>query len=1758
MAEKNHASLFFILLMASISLLIFTGGAWAAQVCSLPSDGCPSGESCCYFTNTCGPSDIPCSECNVQSFVIPGQCCGAGSTGSACDNAMFYCSDVSSAKCCGVVPGCKATCQLSGGCNSGAMAMCTSESGSTLHVGGCNDLNQAACGLVPKCVWRPDSACQAPGETCGVPSTCCSGSTCGTDGLCKDCNGGQACSSASECCSGYSCELQGAGKTCCIGDGSSIKCNVDSQCCGGICTNHVCQAAICDFTPTAASYVDITLNNNAVSVFVYNLSKKDYIKKGMRGALVFAVNLTNKSNPSVCYGVTDSTGQTSYPYDPLAGGCTDNWFIFCPLKEALQSGDDGIKARGICLNSTGLDYNTVIAPAPSLCPGATSFVLRDYSNYFASHNELYVCNKVPSDYAPLCWPLMLIMGLLLGASFAVGKNPFQAFDFSSPRMNRGRQYSMRVQQRSFDATSIIMGAINTATSVKSGVKQISSGGKGSGGVESSAKGGFGKYLKSEFKPHTSFKDIGANVEGLKTKATERKAMRTLDKAKADFQSKYTPAELEAMRKPAVGTTPLGSAMLTVLSTLSSPNRKTQSKMKKDLIREKKQALTNAKADEKTAKALEKAKTDFQAKYTPEELEKIRGAAAVSSSPASLVTMALSAPSVLASKKAFEDNKKLRIREKTAALADAKKNGDADGIKKARADLDQAKNMTFGTPSTARARAELYQAKNWKFGSAAPASLGDNWTKKGAWDDLVGRNASSSTGGTNQTGQNAENTAKPPIPSMGVSGAGLQIAMSTPDSWHVIGSFFKKSFWSKDGFKDRRDAVGVTQVFDKMAGATSTGQALGMWLLFLLKKSMENSKLRDQAVTVKDQNDYRIKTNLRFSGVRETATSLFRLYSVMSILSSYTRGLGAATGSRALSENGIGFLEKFNNRTVASIGKYDFTAASFASLVDPSLSGYYVGGGLPYPLSFLTPAVTGAMAWSKKQAYSLEKDLPNKSLVKIDDNGLAYWNDGSKDRCVDTRTNKELAKFTKPSDDEVAKMKSGFIVVDQKAKPSSPATFSLLSDREEKRQFEKLKSYNQAQAEWESFVSRFTFTKMFSPISPNERSKYLRDLEFLSNYANITDPSANATKHAIRRYNRLTRLHLSSTDIQAIKNENTDQINAMENGSKIDLKLNGRDCVVEKTAQGELEIYGVRNKDSLEKYREKYERAQILARNYEALAMNYSILSNLPNNAENREIRNQILSMQGVITSNINTIDFMEGILKSKDICTDARALVKEYEKSAIAAQLEKNKQFVEDSEETVERAHQGKLPSGQKVNIKKAEEIEKEDMLDKVKKDIKTAEVALEIYDAVKTGLINPDNLKSADESLVKNLMVASNFADSYTQLHVAAIQMGLESSMPKPSEFIGKSTDELAKDRGVLNVMCENISNYGKVRFKNDDSAGAYYDSLKEMMVSGNDVLTTGHNLSIAENEVSKAVTMVNSPVETELLPWLEQQRDEAIKQRDNSAEQQKMATLKLATALENHCDMLLENLKFDGRFAGTKEKITNSLKDAKLLKSTNPEGYLNYVSTMSTVIVQTHQTSDSYLNAQMEKTGWRDRSPYRSIPMASSLNSLRVAGVEGARPFDSNLTFPAGRSLSNSLYASGAEIKVPKYNPGMEGGLENPMTTMEKPIHAKEWVSDINQRLQQNKISIEDAAPVQVAYEAYKKDKTADNFEIMSKRTHAATKAIPELVEAVNSGKLDAEDTNAANAVIAQYRNVPSPGNSDQLLRAHIIIMKKINKKD
>lgn len=273
---------------------------------------------------------------------------------------------------------------------------------------------------------------------------------------------------------------------------------------------------LCPVSPIPTQMDIITTDNPAptpdnVAVFVYNLSEH-YEKSGLSHAIIYIINMTNASEPQLFYAVTgDGTdgplGWINISYSQASDGCMNYRFIFCPWPDPSVP-----EHREMCLNGT--------LPASTIAAGATAWDgyggTGDMAliNFLPSHNELFLCNTIPKTWSQLCWPLMLIFGLLLGASFALGRNPFLAFDFSGMRMNRGKQYTMRSQSRSFDLTSALMG-VDKLVGGKKGEKSLTgAAGKGLSRamVGKSGKGGIVGGMKNAFVGKSGNKGI---VGGMK-------------------------------------------------------------------------------------------------------------------------------------------------------------------------------------------------------------------------------------------------------------------------------------------------------------------------------------------------------------------------------------------------------------------------------------------------------------------------------------------------------------------------------------------------------------------------------------------------------------------------------------------------------------------------------------------------------------------------------------------------------------------------------------------------------------------------------------------------------------------------------------------------------------------------------------------------------------------------------------------------------------------------------------------------------------------------------------------------------------------------------------------------------------------------------------------------------------------------------------------------------------------------------------------
>lgn len=317
------------------------------------------------------------------------------------------------------------------------------------------------------------SCCGGTGLPCCTTGTpCVAGNACNpATQMCQACGAaGQPCCEGSTCGSGLSCDMSqnppvcyacgGISQPCCTTGTPCIAynyttCNATSQkcqacgaagqlCCSGICTGTglSCNTSAAIPTCFACGGAGMPCCTTGTTVCSANLSCQSGI---------CATSLPCASGEHIC----TTTGLCS-----VGGACCNAGQTLCP--------DGSCKSQHCAWNSLA---HACVERVAAGTPGYPVPLNANTSYYLPSLNQFYICNKKPSTYAGLCWPVMLILGLLIGASFLAGRNPFTAFDLSAPRMSRGKQYTMRNQNKSFDITSAVMIGANKMAETASGGEQ---------------------------------------------------------------------------------------------------------------------------------------------------------------------------------------------------------------------------------------------------------------------------------------------------------------------------------------------------------------------------------------------------------------------------------------------------------------------------------------------------------------------------------------------------------------------------------------------------------------------------------------------------------------------------------------------------------------------------------------------------------------------------------------------------------------------------------------------------------------------------------------------------------------------------------------------------------------------------------------------------------------------------------------------------------------------------------------------------------------------------------------------------------------------------------------------------------------------------------------------------------------------------------------------------------------------------------------
>jgi len=1271
--------------------------------------------------------------------------------------------------------------------------------------------------------------------------------------------------------------------------------------------------------PTVPSYTDVTLDpaNKAVGVYTYNLSEKSYTKTGMPNALLFMVNLTDQTSPNICYTVADSTGHLQFPYNPEKPGCTDYWFIFCPLGDAASN----LKSRETCLNSTGINYNSMIYQNPVACTPSPP-TAKNYPDHILSHNELYFCNKVTKDYAPLCWPLMLILGLLLGASFAAGKNPFHAFDFSSPRMGRGRQYSARVQNKSFDFLSYIMAAGSTAMSMKGSGKNKEQKAKiaDSKGKVKDAKAKLADAKKSGDKAaiNTAKANLSAarggvhsarvgvrqekrdakkaardekyNVEGHKTGMGKflHKAGAFLglgDKKSAERQEakkdQSNPQSL-APTTPKVADFNDGSKSGSTGQTVSGAQIGNQSNrvnmvVPRQIRQAKRESITDLNKSIKEAKTPEARKALRQEKHAlRQDFRSMRQNYGVS-------------------QHALE-KKGMKVGEDGKLYKDIKEPADKNGKPSPKTQFGFTKSKETVLSILTKSKAdEIKKEQDKEKGATMQPGAGT--------PDATSQQSTMTSTGASQTPD-----FKRQLPTTGATtGSSMAASMSATDILSVGISMFRRGFWSKEGFASRMKASEVDEFFiaaQKKAdsGSNTVGAMLVVLLLFLLKKMMENAKLRDKQKLGQEE-DLKVRANLKFTRVNDAVTSLFRIYSVLSVLSSYTKGIGAATGSKTLSR---GFMDGINGASIGNIGKYNINVAEIASWVDPSLREQRVGGGLPYPFNYLQSAVTGTVIGGdvllQKASDLFKRDVrvafvkdDEAYVAKVDDKGLLVRDNGNiVYEKISTVTGKvENSSVIRP---DLKKTQQTYVVV-------KDGNYTLMEQGAAHRYDNALRG---------------------------EAGTYMRSNSFVYNLKSKLAPLG------------LTSLYAIETKMKAFE-----ALNSLQDISRVD---------------GEKAL--------------------------------------------------KLIELRNTLISTITTANTFMGIENGRKGTELALNLLKSnQDRSVLQTRLDTYNAEITRFEKIRETRE---LSDGEKARLLIC------------KNDADIHEMALNIFDAMGSSAldIKKDVFDAANKQIVVNMRVVMDFTNAYISCYSQSLATGNDALLSDISAFRGHGVENLWQDTQMLNTMASTMQNFNEVRFNSPKAEQEYARGLSEMMKAGNAVITVGGSKSWAD----------------------------------------------YSQAMDNLCNTMINGVDFEGRF-GNKERdlkkllgeVEGRLKEINKSHAAGSEKYTYTDATgiakeidfgsavekcaadLTTVLetsVALHQTSNSYLNSEMAKTGWQDRAPYQSSPESDALHGVRTPSNAHGQRDTRGLYSPTFnlKSYSKAKYAPSAKFEMPVFDWSIEAGAITP----------------------------------------------------------------------------------------------------------------------
>jgi hypothetical protein len=336
-----------------------------------------------------------------------------------------------------------------------------------------------------------DSDCPE-GEIC-VNGECEEEDECSVDGDCPDgfeCTGGECTEIPPECETEADCE---EGEVCDPETGECVPAGEVGA------PETFCEGCPSEDSLVTRMFLDPDIPNKQISAVIF--AEVGTQRLAIEDATIFAQVIAKESGDvENCKMLTDQNGQVSFDYSEKEV-CRDEGCLIRIVFCCADVGDGCLLP--VCLDDPSIDSHTDI---PACEDSAGSWTTRsrvlgaedELSPLYPSLDEI----SIPPEPKPLglaftfdlCFPVLVIFGILSAAMFSAGRNPFQMFSLYTPRFKRAPQRAIRAR-----------GFIINVNAIAS---SIAAAAQGQGGRTTDKKTGKKKLNRP--------KKLGAKIKGLKS------------------------------------------------------------------------------------------------------------------------------------------------------------------------------------------------------------------------------------------------------------------------------------------------------------------------------------------------------------------------------------------------------------------------------------------------------------------------------------------------------------------------------------------------------------------------------------------------------------------------------------------------------------------------------------------------------------------------------------------------------------------------------------------------------------------------------------------------------------------------------------------------------------------------------------------------------------------------------------------------------------------------------------------------------------------------------------------------------------------------------------------------------------------------------------------------------------------------------------------------------------------------------------------